>query len=344
MTTDRPYRSARPHSAAIGELVALRRHAVRPEGHRGADRLPLLAAPDRPGQRRLSPRRRALSATILPRLTSSPCETRSRPIQQNSIARSTTVSRGMLGWSVHQCASTWIAAGQQLPLHLEEQRALLGGDAGSRGVSAAISAAIDAGGLLAHARDRLGDLGVGGVAEQRAPRVAVLLDEAEERVDAAAQALLPGRPGLGVGLQGAGRSRPRAARRARRAARACSRSARRSAPSRRPRRRRSRRARRRGSPSARRPRSRLRAARRGAPRRSSVGEVVGHRRASSQVGCRRCPRQRDRLGRRGPARGARRGRAPGRASRCSTSSRTQASRSTSCASRSTRAGSPRCRR
>ena len=45
-------------------------------------------------------------------------------------------------------------------------------------------------------RDERGDLGVGGVAEQRAPRLAMLLDEREERVDAVAQALLAVLPAL----------------------------------------------------------------------------------------------------------------------------------------------------
>ena len=43
---------------------------------------------------------------------------------------------------------------------------------------------------LAWTAHELGDVGVGGVAEEHPPRLAVLLDEAEERVDAAAQALV----------------------------------------------------------------------------------------------------------------------------------------------------------
>jgi len=42
------------------------------------------------------------------------------------------------------------------------------------------------------ARDERRDVRIGGVAEQRAPRLAVLLDEAQERVDAVAQPLLAG--------------------------------------------------------------------------------------------------------------------------------------------------------
>src|SRR5262249_27801121 len=56
-------------------------------------------------------------------------------------------------------------------------------------------------GLRLHARDERGDLRVGGVAEQRAPRLAVLLDVGQEGVDAAAQPLLAGRAALGRPLE-----------------------------------------------------------------------------------------------------------------------------------------------
>src|SRR3954463_7736491 len=54
----------------------------------------------------------------------------------------------------------------------------------------------DAGRPALDARDERPDLRVGGVAEQRAPRLAVLLDEREERVDAVAKALLAVLPAL----------------------------------------------------------------------------------------------------------------------------------------------------
>ena len=107
----------------------------------------------------------------------------------------------MLGWSVHQCASTWTAPASSCHCISKNSALLLRGDAGLARRVGRHQRGDDARRLLAHARDRLDDLGVGGVAEQRAPGVAVLLDERQERVDAAAQALLPRRAGLGVGLQ-----------------------------------------------------------------------------------------------------------------------------------------------
>jgi len=53
------------------------------------------------------------------------------------------------------------------------------------------------------ARDQRSDLGVGRVAEQRPPRLAALLDEAQERVDPVAQALLPRLAARGGGLEAA---------------------------------------------------------------------------------------------------------------------------------------------
>ena len=44
ITSDRPYRSRQSHSRGGRGADALRRHAVRPQGHRGADRAPVRAA------------------------------------------------------------------------------------------------------------------------------------------------------------------------------------------------------------------------------------------------------------------------------------------------------------
>ena len=132
-----------------------------------------------------------------------PSLTRSIPSQQNSIARSRTTSRGTCWWSCHQLPSAWIEPGEQLRVRLERQRALTG-------VALGVLADVRVGGhelgddadrLLLDAGDRVGDLRVGRVAEERLPGVAVLLDERQERVDPAAQPLLPRGPGLGVRLQ-----------------------------------------------------------------------------------------------------------------------------------------------
>jgi hypothetical protein len=59
----------------------------------------------------------------------------------------------------------------------------------------------DGGRLGLHALDDVAHLGVGGIAEERPPSLAVLLDEGEEGVDTAAQALLARRARRGAGLQ-----------------------------------------------------------------------------------------------------------------------------------------------
>ena len=96
-------------------------------------------------------------------------------------------------------------AGQHLGVDLDPRRAV-------RGAGREVRGRVEVGGdqprddarrLGLDAGDQRGDLGVGGVAEQRPPRLAALLDEAQERVDAVAQALLARPAARGGGLEAA---------------------------------------------------------------------------------------------------------------------------------------------
>ena len=233
---------------AVDRAGALRRHPVRPQRGQRA-RSACSAATAAASALRAEPQRRSI------------------PFQQKSIARSTSSARGTSRLVVPPVRQRLDAAREQRGVHLQRaarrDRALSG--------SAAISAAITADRLRLHALDHVADLGVGRVAEQRAPRVAVVLDEGQERVDAAAQPRLAVGARQRVGPQPARRSRRRAPPRATRAARAWTRSARRSAPWRPPPRRRSRPATRRGSRGRRRPPRRRRGAPRGAGRPAGGG-------------------------------------------------------------------------
>ena len=157
---------------------ALRGLAVRPADRRGARRPP--ARRRRPVHRLAptAPRYAPVWARI--------------PTQQKSIAR----RRGSRAARPGGRATSWPATAPRPTASRRASRCLL---ALARRVGVGRDErGDDGGGLGLDALDDVAHLGVGGVAEERPPRLAMLLDERQEGVDAAAQALLARRPGAAL--------------------------------------------------------------------------------------------------------------------------------------------------
>ena len=144
---------------------------------------------------------------------------RSTPCQQNSIARSTSTSRGTSWWSCHHRRQRLHSARQQLRVDLDLQLALGRVERAPALKSDAMRPADDRRGSTLDRADALRHVGVG--RRGRAATPAVLLDEAQERLEARAQPALKDLAALGGRLQAAedlGDAR-RAVRRAARAGR-----------------------------------------------------------------------------------------------------------------------------
>ena len=197
MTTDRPYREAMPHADGHRRAGALRRARSSTRGDRGADRLPLLDGAGA-GAARLS----AGGAT--------PAARRSSPTQRTPSRGRRAPRAATSRWSSHQSASAWTAPESICACICERPRVVRRRPVVGR--PPAISAAMTPVAWACTRSIEVADLRVGRVAEQRAPRVAVLLDEGQERVDAAAQPLLARRARLRRWPAAGGRSRRRAPR------------------------------------------------------------------------------------------------------------------------------------
>ena len=188
MTSDRPYRGAMDHRDAVVELA--RAAGTQFDLHVVAALLGRLADGTLAADGALrSARRRA------DRHSSRRSGRRSTPCQQNSIARSTSTSRGTSWWSCHHVATdctapdsscAWISIWQLALGRVERvahRRLGVGRD----------ETRDDRRGLTLDRADALRHVGVGRVAEEHAPRLAVLLDEAQERLRGPAGARRPRR-------------------------------------------------------------------------------------------------------------------------------------------------------